>query len=449
MKDFHLNRRHRFVLTILLVLVIGPLVGCAGLKGATKKEEAAMLPDQERKQQALKLFKEGADLLFEDDQEALFRFDQARMLDPELMAAHYNAGVAEEMLGNLAEAGLRYQDCLSQDDKQASCLGNLLLVQAKLSQKEEAQQLLERYLNEYKEEPFVLVAASELALFNKDHASAERYARAAIERDAENVQALYLMARIFFEKKQWAAAKWVAKNALELAPSHGGLHLVLGHTEYALGLLHDALDSYALAVKYQPTPEALESYGLLLLKRGRVDQALPVLERLVKASPNDYRSYLHLGNAHMANKMFDEAKSDYLKAQELKSDDLDIDLNLGLLYFELKPPDITELERMKIAQAYFKSYLKKTGLKKDQKAEVERYLKTLAQGIEFEEYQAQAAREAKEEQEEAQEPLESEGVTGASQPSIDIEKQPPEGDEILEEQDGLFDEEEEEIFEEL
>lgn len=385
-----------FVVCMLL------LSGCAAKKGAIK-------PEDRQRDGALSLFREGVEVLFEDNQKALVKFDQAREVDPSFVAAHFNAGLALEALGIMPEAALRYQACLAQNKESPNCLVSLLLIKAKMGELNAADELANQYLAEYPESPFAQSAAAHLALYQKDFVRAEKLARQAIERDAENIEALYVMARIFFAQKKWAAAKWVIKNALEIAPSHGGLYLLLGHTEKELDLLHDALDAYGLAVKFYPTDEALESYGLLLLKRGRSAEALLVLERLVALRPHEYKNHLHVGNAYMANKKFELAQAAYIKALELKPDDKDITFNLGLLFYDMKPEGMAELDRLKTASEYFKAYLLAGSLSKDKAKEVNEYLDVLKQKIEFEEYkkasEAEAAEEAKKPQEETDESL--------------------------------------------
>lgn len=393
------NFAYSYVLTAMAVAMLA-LSGCAGKKGLVRESISANASDDEKKEFALKLFKQGAEVLFTDNQTALARFDQAREVDPTLIAAHFNAGVALEAQGQLPEAILRYEACLAVSKDEANCLDNLIVAMAKLGQVDEAAAKVEQYLNEAPEAPFAMVAAAKLALVRKDYARAERYARMAIERDAENVEALFVMATVFYERAQYPAAKWTLKNALEVAPSHGGLHLLLGHTDMALNLMHDALDSYALAVKAQPTDEALESYGLLLLKRGRVADALPVLKRLVELYPDDARNHLHLGNAYLANKMFDEAKASYLVVLEKNPEDGEANFNLGLLYFDMKPKGMAELDRLKTAKTYFEAFLQKAGQAKSRQEQVKEakdYLRTLAQKIEMEEYAAESAKAFQEE----------------------------------------------------
>jgi tetratricopeptide (TPR) repeat protein len=278
-----------------------------------------------------------------------------------------------------------------------------LLVTLKLNEIDGARELIEKYQVEYPEVSFVKSAAAYYYFAQKNLVEAEKLAREAIELNAEDADALFIMSRIFFEQKKYAAAKWVLKNALEIMPSQGSLYLWLGHTDKISGLMHDALDAYSMAVKYEPTPEALESYGLLLLEQGQAKLALTILERLAKSRPLDFRNHLHLGNALMANKQYEAANIEYLKVLELNPNDKDTYFNLGMLYYDQKPKEMAELERLKTAENYFKTYLEQTGLSKDRVNEVKEYLNKISQKIELEEYKKEAEAESIQSQEKIEE----------------------------------------------
>jgi tetratricopeptide (TPR) repeat protein len=386
-----------WLMALLLIVSAMLISGCASLKGGKR------LSPVEQRDRALKIFKEGSDLLYLDSPQALNKFDEASAIDPSFFQAFYNAGVALEAMGKLKDAALRYEACLEVNKEQGSCLTNLLLVRAKTDELKRAHDLIHKYLEDYPNKAFALTAAAELAIYEKDYGRAEQLARAVIEREADNIQALYTMARIFYAQKRFSAAKWVVKNALELAPSHGGLYVLLGHINMALSHMHDALDAYEQAVKFQPNEEALENYGLLLLRLGKASEALPILKRLSLIRPDVARNYLHLGNAYFANHLFDESREAYLKVVELDPSFKDINLNLGMLYLNLKPKDLQDLDRFKVALDYFKSYLDQKTIPGDRLKEVEGYMDTIRQKIELLEYAAQAEKEAKEATEKVQE----------------------------------------------
>lgn len=367
--------------SFLLSLIMLLSVGCA----STKAIKGIGEPQGSDKEEALRLFREGSEVLYDDTARALDLFDRAISIDPNFIAAHFNAGVALESLARLADAAKRYEGCLAIKKTEGPCLENLVLVKAKLNDVEGAVKLADEYMVEFPDELFPKIARAKLWLFQKEYKEAEKLAREVIERDAENVEALYIMAQIFFLNKEYSASKWVLKNALETAPSHGGLYLALGHANMKLDLMADAMDNYALAQKYHPTDEALESYGLLLLKRGRDQEALPIFKKLVELSPEIARNHLHLGNAYVANRDFENAKAAYLRAQEL-GEDKDVVFNLGLLYLDLKPEGLPELDRWKTSLSYFKAYLEHKDVPEAREKEVQGYIKSLNEKIEALEY---------------------------------------------------------------
>ncbi len=396
-------------------------VACVSQKAAIRDDVAPKALEEGR---ALDLFREGAELLYRDNEKAEEKFSAVISSDENFKPAYFNQGLARELLGKFSQAKESYEACLAKYVKESACLENLLVVKVRLGEGKEAQALKERYLKEYPEEAFVYVSAAKLAFLENNLDESESYARSALEREAENVEALFVMARIFYAKNHYAAARWVAKNALELAPSHGGLHLLLGHTFMKLDLLHDALESYQAAVQSEPSEEALESFGLLLLKRGRVKEAVETLSKLEAMFPSVYRHHLHAANAYMADKQFEKAQSAYLRALELKPDDKDVYFNLALLYFDLKPATMSELERLKTSQSYFARYLESDGLSKERIAEVANYQQTLSEKIEVEEY---AIESAKEQAASPEEPAESEDLG-----EEEIPRDEPEEEKIIE-----------------
>jgi tetratricopeptide (TPR) repeat protein len=358
---------------ILLLLLL--LSGCTHKKIMLKADQ--LEPREEDSAQALEFFEEGERLLFNDNKEALLNFKKALKNNPHFIAAYYNAGLALEALGDDKEAQYYYERCLELNKNQQKCLENLVLIKHRLNDESGALSLLERYKSHY-------LAHANYAFVKDDLVQAEHYARLALENDAENVEALHVMARIFYKRKSFAAAKWALKNALDYAPSHGGLYLSLGHVNKDLGLLDESLDAYALAAKYLPREEALQSYGLMLLRMGHIDQSIQVLTKVISQWPSDYRHYLHLGNAYLGQKNPQEAYKYYMQAHKINPNDKDILFNIGILLLDNKLEDISNLDRYIKSQEYFKSYVDQKNLSTDRISEVNKYLEMLETKIEIE-----------------------------------------------------------------
>lgn len=397
-----MNKNFKIIACFIAVGQVLLFNGCVSTKTNIKRELEAPFDEEEKKEQAIKHFQEGAKELFNNNEASAESFKKARDLDPGMSSAFYNEGLALEQLSLFDEAQKAYQSCLKLDEAKFECLDNWLLVKHKLGLNEEGQALVDDYSERFSQEPQNHAVLAKWYFLQGDLALAEKYARLALERQAENIEALYMMARIFYAQEKYAAVKWVAKNALENAPSHGNFHLLLGHAQAATGLMADALDSYRLAVKNLPSQEARESLGLLLLKRGLVKEALANFAILAEQFPKVFRNRLHLANAYFSDKQFENSLKEYLAAKELDSEDSVVNFNLGLLYLDLKPENVDELERLKTAQNYFSQYLSSKSPEPAKIEEVKKYLASLQQKIELEEY----ARSSQEEFEEG-EPLEN------------------------------------------
>lgn len=366
----------KFKIVILALLLLN---GC--VKRSVVKLEAS--PESRRK--ALEIFKEGMDLLYVDNESALNKFSTAHELDNQLVAAYYNAALAAHMLDKLDISEHKYEQCLEIKSDQPQCFLNLIEIKQQLNKEAEIKSLIAEYEKKYPEVLFWRIASAKVAVWKKKFSLAQKLLREVIAIDAENIQSLYLISQIFYEQKKYDAAMWVVKNALEHAPSHGGFHMLLGHLYKAKGQMLDALDSYSLAVKFQPTAEVLASYGALLMKQGRNEESLPILIRLKELYPNDSAITLNLGNAYMNNKMFVEAKKMYEQSLKLDPNDLSANFNLGLLYLEQKPKEVQELERLKVAKKYFDTYLEKGDPSSNKTEETTGYIELLSEKIEFEE----------------------------------------------------------------
>lgn len=359
---------------------------------------------------ALELFKEGASLMYNDNEKALEKFLAAKNVAQDFVPAYYNAGLMYEVLGKNEEAEKIYEACLLVKKDEGPCLENLLLIKAMLKKNQNAMETANQYLALYPQAPSIQVAVAKLEFVLANYEKAEEMAKKALEREPENVEALFVMMRIFYMQKRFSAAKWVCKTALEIAPSHGAFYLWQGHIQSELKEFIDALASYSQSVKFAESSEALESYGLLLLKRGKVKEALIALKKLSKLNPNDYRNYLHLGNAYLANKEFLEAKDSYERSLFLNQDNKDVIFNLGILYYDNEIPKLKNIERYKKAKEYFSVFIGKKNIDEGRKKEALNYIKSLENKIEKEEEIIKSMNEQPEEVLEEEQKIEEEAV---------------------------------------
>lgn len=372
---------------VCFFIVVSGFIGCTAHKKAVVDNDH---PELQVDSQSLSYFREGSMLLYKDDAAAASRFQKAIRADERFVPAYFNQAVAFENLNQPQDAIKSLQGCLNVDPSNAQCLYALIRIYHSQNDEEAIKPLLLAKGSEEKDAVTPLVAQAIHAFLNNDFNAAEKSARKAIELQSENIEALYVMAKIYFAKKQYGAAKWVAKNAIELSPSHGGLWLLLGHTYAKLDMPADAMEAYMNAVKFQPTSEASRSFASMLLKRGRPLEALPIYERLLAQDKKDYRNYLNLGNAQMANKKYEQAKNSYEQVLNLAPEHKEAEFNLGLLFFDYKPESMSEMDRLKLSKSYFERYLQSSSLSKADKKEAEGYIKILNDKILKEEWSTAA-----------------------------------------------------------
>jgi tetratricopeptide (TPR) repeat protein len=97
------------------------------------------------------------------------------------------------------------------------------------------------------------------------------------------------------------------------------------------GRIDEAIDHYRKALEIEPNhAEAHNNLGLALAGRGRIDEAIDHYQRTLKIDPGDAAAHVNLGLALAGRGRIDEAMSHFQKALDIKPDDAEGHYNLGL-----------------------------------------------------------------------------------------------------------------------
>jgi len=110
----------------------------------------------------------------------------------------------------------------------------------------------------------------------------------------------------------------------------------------AMGLVADALSArgdntnamalYQRALAIDPAVENLHNdYGLLLLRQGRIDDAVEQFNEAAKLSPQSARAYLNRGLELQARGLTNEANAEFQKAHAFNENDSIVENNLGVM----------------------------------------------------------------------------------------------------------------------
>ncbi len=214
----------------------------------------------------------------------------------------------------------------------------------------------------------------------RDTDGAIKDARAALDVDETNVEAMILLAHAYYLKEYDDKALEV----LGIAQSHeaGKTHA----TGWMLmGLLHDrgnreekALAAYEQATQIKPDyVPALNNQGAIYLKRKRYKDAVEVFERMIAVQHNNPRGHAHLGAAYRGRSAEvglsnGEERDQFLRRAEMEFKTASAqdpnyaaaDFNMGILYLDADPfPGMETLKRLDQAKRYLNEYKRKAGLK--------------------------------------------------------------------------------------
>ena len=304
---------------------------------------------------AYSAFMEAVETSRRDPAAAVARFVDAANKSTYFYAAWYNAGVAAEVVGDVAAAERHYRQALALRGDYGPALTNLSTLLSR-SNKDAAQQLVRQALERAPERAGPHEAAASLAMAQGDLVVAEREALQAVKYDERSVPAMLIMGRVFRAQNRIDTARFALENALALEPGNALVHLELGHVLLLQGDDKAALVSFEKATRLRPSlAEAQESYGLQLLKLGFAPEAQRAFEAVVRLRPQSAVAYLNLGNALRATKAWPAAETAYKQALALDPGLHEVHFNLGVLYIDNALPG-DELSRLKTGVAELKLF---------------------------------------------------------------------------------------------
>jgi tetratricopeptide (TPR) repeat protein len=213
----------------------------------------------------------------------------------------------------------------------------------------------------------------------------EKEGRAAIMANPKDVQAQYVMARVFYLQHKWEAARLVLEEVLKTKPDDAQVLLWLGHTSRRLGQSDLALSYYRKAADLKPDlVDATDNTVRELIQRGELVDAEKYLNQLLKRAPQSIFSQLHLGNLKLLQKKLSEARQAYERVLALDSQNALAQYNLGLLFLQGKEIESDDLKRSEYALSVFEKYNSLAKPQGDDAEKVQKIIKSLKQRIELE-----------------------------------------------------------------
>lgn len=161
---------------------------------------------------------------------AMEKLQQALTFDPNYAPARTVLGVLYERINDPANAELNYRKAVELDPKNGSLNNNLAVFLCKQGRASESKAYFDRALADpfYETPDLAMTNAGTCLLGSKDYEGAEVYFRKALDRNANNADALYQMANVLYLKNDAFRARAFLQR-LEAQGQPSPTALKLGH----------------------------------------------------------------------------------------------------------------------------------------------------------------------------------------------------------------------------
>jgi tetratricopeptide (TPR) repeat protein len=151
-----------------------------------------------------------------------------------------------------------------------------------------------------------------------------------------NVAFLLRNAQILLQAKDYQLARNIFQTLLKSRENQPEALLGLARCLEGMGQLDEARARYEESIAFRPTTEAFSALASLLLREGKTQSAIEILERVLKTPDLDkataFEFHKTLGNACFGIEDFAKAEKQYQNALDCDPAADDIRTNLGLLH---------------------------------------------------------------------------------------------------------------------
>jgi len=166
--------------------------------------------------------------------------------------------------------------------------------------------------------------------------AAARYSEI-IRREPKNVDAVFFLALVMTQQRQFPEAARLLRKAVKLAPRHAAAHGLLGIALKETGQHEEALRSFKRAITAKPDLfEAYVNAAQLLIERGEPNEALAIHDRALAANPDRAEPWINRGLALDAIGRGEDAIASFDRALKLKPDSFEALFNRGNSQASLK-----------------------------------------------------------------------------------------------------------------
>jgi rhomboid protease GluP len=191
---------------------------------------------------------------------------------------------------------------------------------------DEAIRELEPVVKAHPDDNRALVLLGRAYTDKKEFAKAELVLRQAVAKRPDDLLAKFNLGYLYLVTQQWEPARQIFAELTKAVPKDDDSWILLGNSFDGMGRATDAIEAYQRCIELNPkNAYAYRDLGLAQLKLKQTDAAIQSLQKAVDLNPNNLRAQRGLAGAFLAAGRRDDAQAALRKAEELKASGADPD----------------------------------------------------------------------------------------------------------------------------
>lgn len=244
-----------------------------------------------------------------DFDRSLDEFRTALAGSPENTAIRYYLALVLEELEHSDEAIAEFRKIIIQEPKNINAFLHLAILYSKLKKDDQAIRMFEEILAFDKEKPEIFLSLAMAYVRTKAYPRAEEVLTEAIGKFKDNEELYFNLAMVCDKAERFDAMVGALKKTLELNPKNADALNYLGYYYADKNInLAEAKELIERALEVKPdNGYILDSYGWVLYRLGKFDQALEKLEKAVALTTEDPMLFEHMGDVYHALHQKNEA----------------------------------------------------------------------------------------------------------------------------------------------
>jgi tetratricopeptide (TPR) repeat protein len=169
---------------------------------------------------------------------------------------------------------------------------------------------------------------------------ADRLAKEALERDANNIEAHILMGSVLFTRKDTDKAFAELNRAIELDPNRVESYLSMARFHIVTKDNNKAEELYRKAISINGNSSLAHSeYGKFLVQQNRMQEGEAVLLKSVEVGPSDRNARFVLASFYLVNRQLDKAENEFKALAALDQDKPESQMVLADFYSTINRTD--------------------------------------------------------------------------------------------------------------